>query len=177
MDETNRVERDRVQELLEDVDSLPTVMDFDDWLRIMEKLQQVAYGAYYDTFDNEERADSLRMNLFALTSEVVEMGQEVGWKPWSSPQGWVNKEALIGEAVDAMHFLANLLKHADCHPRELTAAYKIKLRKNVQRQLDGYNVIDAKCPRCHRDLSEVSRINLYQSADGIRYCSKECSDD
>lgn len=159
MDETGRVEIERVKELRDQVEAIDDDMTFSAWLVTMSLLQEVAYGAHYREMDPETKADSIRMNFTACVHELVEMTQEMGWKPWSSPQGWVNEEAAMGEAVDAMHFLANLLSHCRATGVQLTAAYKAKMLKNLDRQINGYNVRFAKCADCGRDLDEAERIN------------------
>jgi hypothetical protein len=176
MDETNRVELERVEEFQKRVMySTSENWTFDEWLSIMEELQQIAYGAHYDDFDPQTRGDSAMMNLFALVSETVEMGEEIGWKPWASPRGWVNRDAIIREAVDLMHFLANMLKHANATGYELTEAYKAKVLKNLQRQIDGYDVRVEKCEWCHTDLSEHTLTQYTLVRDGIEH--KFCKHD
>lgn len=160
MDQTNQVELDRVAAFRDLVTDLDSDMKFGTWLRIMAQLQEVAYGAHYDEFDPETRGDSIMMNLLAAQSEITEMGQEMGWKPWATPRGWVNRDAAIAEAVDIMHFLANLLKHCRCTGEELGEAYKAKLLKNLDRQLEGYDGVSEKCLRCKRELPK-GRGTLY----------------
>lgn len=137
---------------------LPDTNDytFTDWLTSTRELQEEAYGAHYDKFTDEERADSLLMNLYAAQAEIVELGEECGWKPWAKPRGWVNREAMIREAVDVLHFVGNLLTHVQCTGEELTAAYKAKQQTNLQRQRDGYDGVTSKCPDCHRDYAEAA---------------------
>jgi hypothetical protein len=134
--------------------TLPETDDytFSDWIDSTRRLQEVAYGSYYEDFTDEQRADSMMMNLFAIVAETVELGQEVGWKPWSQPRGWVNREQGVREIVDIMHFAGNMLVHLKATGAELTAAYKAKQLENLQRQMAGYDTRD-KCPNCHRDTS------------------------
>ncbi len=154
MDETGRVELDRVDEFRAMVESLPDDMTLSQWLTALEMLQEVAFGAHYDEFDDQYRGDSMLMNLYALVCEVVEMGDEMGWKTWSSPRGFINREPAIREMVDQMHFQGNLLKHCKATGAEVGAELKKKMLKNLERQLDGYNVRGKKCPACHRDQSD-----------------------
>lgn len=125
---------------------------FDDWLRTTKLLQELAYDAYYDQMSDEERADSLMMNLYAAIDEITEIGDECGWKPWASPRGWMNREAMIREAVDALHFIGNILTHTGCTGEELTMYYKAKQLTNLQRQIEGYDAVSDKCAYCHREL-------------------------
>lgn len=179
MDETNRVELARVAAFREYIHMLPSDLNFSTWLSVMAELQEVAYGSYYDDFDAQTKADSMMMNLLAAHSEVTEMGDEMGWKPWVAKRGWINRASVINEAVDVMHFLANLLKHANCTGEELSTAYRRKMLKNLDRQLEGYDGIGDKCPSCHRDLTEILSENRYRvlTIDNVRvaYCSRECA--
>lgn len=155
MDETNRVELERIEYLRDRVEELNHVWSFHDWLTIMEMLQEVAYGSYYDQMDPDTKGDSMMMNLNAAHDEISEMGGEMGWKPWVSPRGWVNRDAAIMEVVDALHFIGNLLKHCNATGAELTAAFRKKVLKNLQRQIEGYDGVTDKCGHCKRDLSEI----------------------
>lgn len=174
MDETGQVEIERVRGFREAVGMMSSDFSFGEWLSAMEQLQEIAYGAHYDDFSDGYRGDSMMMNLLALHGEISEMGDEMGWKTWASPRGWINREAVIAEAVDAMHFLANLLKHARCTGSELTAAYKAKMLKNLDRQIAGYDVrpeSGEKCGYCHRDLSSLDaygKLQIYQLEIGRR---------
>lgn len=155
MDETGRVAFEQVVELRELIMEMPDDMTFSQWLTAMEALQKVAYGADYDSFDPETRADSIRMNFMAIVHELVEMTTEMGWKPWSSPQGWVHEGPAIKEGVDAMHFMANLFSHTRVTGEELGKAYKAKMLINLDRQIAGYNVEVEKCADCGRDIREA----------------------
>lgn len=153
---------------------LPPVYGFGDWLESTRRLQEIAYDAHYDEMGDEERADSMMMNLFAATAEIVEMGDEMGWKPWAPPRGWINREAAIREAVDVLHFIGNLLTHAKCTGEELTEAYRAKQLKNLKRQIDNYDGRN-KCGYCHRELDNpdpVSNLEIWVW-DGIKYCNKD----
>lgn len=132
--------------------ALPDTDDysFSNWLESARQLQEVAYDAYYDRMDDETRADSMMTMLLAAHAEITEMGQECGWKPWAQPRGWINREAVISEAVDVLHFVANMLTHANCTGKELTEAYKAKQQKNLDRQLEGYDGVSDKCPGCKK---------------------------
>jgi hypothetical protein len=158
------------------LERLPKTYSFHDWLTSTRQLQEVAFGDYYDDMGDEERADNMMMNLYAACDEIHEMGDEMGWKPWAPPRGWINREAAIREAVDALHFIGNLLTHAQCTGEELTAAYRAKQLKNLQRQIDSYDGKAEKCGYCKRDLSELpTRAGTYQLASGstiILFCDE-----
>jgi hypothetical protein len=161
VDETGQVELHRVEGFRRLVDQLPDDMTLSQWLNMMRGLQEVAFGAHYDDFEDDYRGDSMLMNLYALVCEVVEMGDEMGWKPWSSPRGFINREPALIELVDQMHFQGNLAAHGKYTGEEVGRALKAKALKNLQRQLDGYDTRKNKCPSCHRDLSKIRSAGNY----------------
>ena len=122
-------------------------------------------------------------NGWACEDELHEAFQEVMWKPWLTvDRGDINVDAFIGEIVDAMHFLGNLLlcvapvhvdqievpMTGDLEPwrtipgeqtvdtdllaQKLWLAYQAKAEKNLQRQRDGYDGRSSKCSHCRREL-------------------------
>lgn len=96
----------------------------------------------------------LHWNVTALTDELHELLAEVGWKPWAKSRH-INLEAARGEAIDAMHFLANIflalgLNDAD----DIMNRYHEKHKKNAKRQEEGYDGVSTKCPNCHRALDD-----------------------
>lgn len=151
---------------------LPQIYSFEDWLTSTRELQEVAYDAHYDEMSPDIKADSMMMNHSAAVIELGEMMEEMGWKPWVQPRGWINREAAIKEAVDVLHFLGNLLTHAQCTGKELTDAYRAKQLKNLQRQIEGYDG-RYKCANCHRALDDGTVAYQVGGTDHI-YCSKEC---
>lgn len=169
---------------------LPDTNDyrFSDWIQSTADLQTEAYGsdpiqllrvrvAADDDYEGhfyveEEGADFFRWNAFALVSEVVEMSEEIGWKPWATNRD-VDRTKLIGEAVDAMHFLANILRMVGCTGNELTNAYKSKQMRNLERQQKGYTGKD-KCGRCHRELDQVDDRYTHE-VKGKKFCDARCA--
>lgn len=102
-------------------------------------------------------ADFMRWNAFALTDEIHEAMQEVGWKPWATTRH-LNGEAFMKEMVDAWHFFMNMLLAASPGrtPEEIMTEfferYYDKNSINAQRQIDGYDGLKDKCNICHREL-------------------------
>ena len=82
--------------------------------------------------------------LTGLFSEVGELGQEIDWKYWSEGRGEFNRDRVIEEAVDVLHFLGNILLWAGVHSAELTEAYVVKMQENIRRQADGYDALVPK---------------------------------
>lgn len=159
------------------------VYSFQDWLETTMRLQKAAYDHNYpdDWVDdegnlNERGRDTATWNLWAAVSELVEMGDEFGWKPWASSRH-VNREQIIKEAVDLLHFVANLLTMASCTGQELTTAYRAKQLKNLARQIEGYDGVTGKCANCHRELSDVPKEVRFSPKSGLEYCGYECYDE
>jgi hypothetical protein len=141
--------------------NLPETDDytFSDWLSSTALLQMEAYGKDpgllvnndITEFNDAEGNIFFAWNSFAMMAEVVEMADEVGWKPWATSRH-INRERVIEEAVDAMHFLGNILRMVRCTGGELTEAYKAKQEKNLQRQQEGYD--GRKNPPTEQEIPE-----------------------
>lgn len=107
--------------------------------------------------DPDGFADFMRWNAFALTDELHEALQEVGWKPWASSRH-LNQEAFMKEMVDAFHFFMNLLLAGNPEMavedivKDFVDLYYAKNAVNAQRQSDGYDGVADKCSVCHREL-------------------------
>lgn len=133
--------------------------------------------------EGDEMADFMRWNAFALTDEIHEAMQEIGWKPWASSRH-INHEAFISEMVDGFHFFMNMLL-CGCQgwspeqiADEFTRRYIEKNAVNAQRQQEGYTGLE-KCRQCGRDMKEQLKFGAYRNTahpDEI-FCSKVCSED
>lgn len=122
------------------------------WLESTRILQEEAYDVNFSRFTTnpDELADSIIENHTALIVELSEFMNEVGWKTWSTPRGWVNHDAAVGELVDAAHFLANILVRLGVTDEEWERRYQRKQEINRNRQRSGYDTRVGKCPRCRR---------------------------
>lgn len=125
------------------------------WLQSTVALQADAYGHEFPK-QGEDLGAWIRTNVTALTAEVGEALKEIGWKPWSTGQGYVNREAYLGELVDAGHFLANLLVAVGITDEEWEAAYQRKQQVNRDRQAAGYDTRAEKCPACGRAYDDAA---------------------
>lgn len=125
------------------------------WLESTRRLQEVAYGDRRWPKEGEELADSVMMNATAMIAELGEVLNELGWKPWASPRGWVNRDAFVRELVDVGHFLGNMLVAVGVTDLEWEMAYRSKQQTNLERQLEGYTGRN-KCPRCKRAYDDVT---------------------
>lgn len=129
-------------------------MLFGDWLEETRKLQEEFYNHVFPMDNLEERAEFFREQAAAVLFEIGEMSNEISWKSWAS-EHFLNRKAYIGEAVDALHFLANLLLVADCTREELNEAYLEKMERNRQRMMSGTYTGRDKCPGCKRDWGDI----------------------
>lgn len=157
-------------------------MSFGEWLRSNHELQWAAYGFDPKNSINEEGEltqegkDFVTEMMFAAIIEIGEMANEFGWKSWATSRH-VNREQAIVEAVDVMHFLANMLRVIGCTGKELTQAYRKKQIKNAVRQLEGYDGVTDKCHICGRDLTELLMGSKWRHTltSGViqEFCSEE----
>lgn len=140
------------------------------WLASTRALQEEAFGKNFDKpFDPDEFADSIVMNSMALIKELGEFMDEVGWKDWIAPRGWVNREQAVGELIDVGHFLANLLVRLDVTDREWEERYRAKQQVNRNRQRTGYDGVSGKCPNCRRAHDDVE----FDATTGLcTFCQK-----
>lgn len=123
------------------------------------------------TLEGDERASFFTTHAFAMTDEVHEAGNEIGWKPWASDRS-LNRFQYVGELIDAWHFFMNLLLLAGVDENEMYDRYMNKRAINVQRQLEGYDGVTGKCGYCHRDLLEVNVAGRIRHTDypGLEFC-------
>ena len=152
-------------------------MSLDAFFQAQNQLQVGAMKSDVSQMTTEERVKFIAWNVQALVDEAHEALGEVGWKPWASSRH-LNAEAVLGEIVDAFHFLMNIGLAAGAElgltPEEtgtlVGVKYFAKRKVNAQRQKDGYDGVTYKCPSCHRDLFEVPRQLLEEN--GCCSCGK-----
>ncbi len=134
----------------------------------MDRLEAMmhAQGKFQESldYDFEEMSDKGRIEfikdmVLALTDELHEALGEVGWKPWATSKH-INRDAYVGELVDAWHFFMNLLLVVGVSPDEFSVKYHAKLQKNYDRQQEGYDGIVGKCPGCKRAYDDEA-VNCY----------------
>jgi hypothetical protein len=124
------------------------------WLASTRTLQEEYFNRRFPIDDPDEFADYVTMNHSALVIELSEFMQEVGWKDWATPRGWVNRDAAVKELVDAAHFLANLLCALEVTDEEWERHYRDKQEVNRNRQRTGYDGVTGKCPTCRRSYDD-----------------------
>jgi hypothetical protein len=133
-------------------------MQFGQWLETTRDLQREYYDGDPAEFKDDARADFILWNVLAATDELHEALQEVGWKPWATGRGWMNRDAFVGEMVDVMHFVANLLVTANVTGEELSQAYMDKVHRNEARMASGKYDGRDKCPACGRALDDSDTL-------------------
>jgi hypothetical protein len=111
-----------------------------EWLRSTVELQRDAYGFEVDDIPGHaaREAPVVKENALAAIVELVELLGEVKWKYWSHEEPWVRRGAVLEEAVDVMHFLANILTAIGVSDDELWEAYRAKQQRNRDRQAAKY---------------------------------------
>jgi hypothetical protein len=136
---------------------------FGSWLSETRRLQREAYGRDLWGLTGEARAQSITNDYAECVIELGEMMQEFpGHKTWVTDRDKIDREAMIGEAVDALHFLGNILTTIQCTDDELTRAYWAKMQKNRNRMASGtYDGVKDKCPECKRELLDLEPSTLY----------------
>ena len=148
---------------------------FNEWLKRTRDLQKNVYKIDYDamTGDEPQKINNLieyiRWNMLAIDDELAEMRQPLSWKPWQMDEPYADREEVIKEAVDVLHFVANIIVACGGTDEELDHFYLQKMEKNRQRQSVGYEVKadGIKCRNCTRAIDDVGP----NPADP-NYCSK-----
>lgn len=146
---------------------------FEDWLMTTRVLQRQSFGRDPAMLEGAELAEYVRWNTLAANDELMEALHEVDWKPWTvTEDGFRNRDAFVGELVDVLHFVANMLVSANCSDEELSERYRAKQQKNRERMAsktyDGKN----KCPGCQRAYDDDS-TPCYPSTDArVFWCEK-----
>lgn len=138
---------------------------FEGWIRRTRDLQKNVYFINFDEMSGDKPqnirnlVEYMRWNMLAIDDELAEMRQAISWKPWQHDQPYADREEIIKEAVDVLHFVANIIVAAGGTDEELDRLYLEKMEKNKKRQLEGYKIKDVgvKCALCTRAIDDVGR--------------------
>lgn len=122
-------------------------------LEVQRKSQEEVYGYDFAAMTTAERVQFIHWNVTALVDELHEALGETSWKPWAKGDR-LDREAFLGELVDAQHFLNNLYLVIGAEATEITFRYLDKSAINRTRQEDGYDGVSSKCPVCKRALDD-----------------------
>lgn len=150
----------------EEITQLPL---FGSWLYHTRLLQTTSFGTDPGELQGVERADFITWNYAELCIELGEMMNEFpGHKTWVTDRSVLNRDEFIAEAVDAMHFLGNILVAVHCTDAEFNNAYIRKMAKNAARMASGtYDGVSDKCPQCKREL-----VRFSDSSPEIDFCPR-----
>jgi hypothetical protein len=132
-------------------------------MNMQSELQEKSYGKRLEELTGEERIETFKQMYVALVDELHEALGEMGWKPWATSKHF-NQEAVQGELIDAWHFFMNLTLLAGLDPETMIEKYMAKHRKNVQRQVEGYDGVSTKCKGCGRALDDEA-VTCHASHD------------
>lgn len=122
-------------------------------LGLQREFQHKLYGCDVADLMPDERAEYVRTMVLSCTAELFEALDETGWKPWATSRH-LNRDAYLSELIDAWHFFMNLLLVADITPEEFMVAYRKKIKRNHERQEEGYDGVTEKCPSCKRSYDD-----------------------
>lgn len=81
--------------------------------------------------------DALFRTSFATIAEIIELVNEINWKPWKNRtiDTDANRDARLMETVDVLHFVVQLALEQGFSADELYQAYLRKNEENRARQL------------------------------------------
>jgi NTP pyrophosphatase (non-canonical NTP hydrolase) len=152
--------------------------DHDTWrglFNAQRKIQELAYGKDpYEIVDPVERIQFIKDMHTAITMELGEMLDETGWKPWAT-SNHVNEEAMQGELADVLLFFINLCMAADATPEVIAEKTFEKMKRNLDRQLAGYDGVTGKCVRCKRALDDTA-VTCVDEGGSTAWCGEPMFD-
>lgn len=123
--------------------------------------------------DRKAAIDFIHWNVTALVDELHELLGEIGWKPWAKSRH-INLEAARGEAIDAMHFLANIFLVLGLDDaEEVMRRYHTKHEKNAKRQEEGYDGVSTKCPGCKRAVDDDAVKCIVEPEENRYFCESK----
>ena len=154
---------------------------FIELFELQHDLQTNTYGYNFQQMTLIDRIQYVKNMKLALEAELQEALDETQWKPWTNHHAtikWVNRDAYVGEMVDVLHFLINMLLVLGDDPKDLAIEVANRyLRKhdiNKQRQVDGYDGVSTKCGGCGRALDDPAVACTRKGDQG--FCAHIISD-
>jgi hypothetical protein len=97
------------------------------------------FGQHPASWSREERIEYIRTQTLGAVSELMEVLDETGWKPWKQDEyGAVDRGRYIDELSDVIIFITNLALAVGCTPDELSDAIRQTQDKNNRRIKEGY---------------------------------------
>jgi hypothetical protein len=137
-------------------------------LQVQRDIQAQYMGGDPADMDDETRISFLRNMSLSLILEVGEALEETQWKPWARVKPdlpIVDHKKFVGEMADVYIFFMNMMLAGGVSTLDLAKAVTAKQEVNIQRQLDGYNGKDTKCPGCKRAYDDPS-VKCYRAEPG-----------
>ena len=126
-------------------------------LQLQEQLQVDTYGFNFQRMLPNNRVQYIKDMQQAAIMELGEALNEVDWKTWV-PTSRINRDAYVGELVDVLHFIMNMLLALGDTPEDLAqeifTRYCLKNHINERRQREGYDGVSTKCGHCGRALDD-----------------------
>lgn len=115
------------------------------WLESTKELQENTYGYAIDQLAEAARGEKIEpglpryldWNTTAAVQELAELREEFSWKPWATDQPFVNRERIVKETIDALHFLGNIVVGLGYTDDQFWAMYQEKQEINRQRAASG----------------------------------------
>lgn len=126
---------------------------FEDWIETQNVYQRQSYGLDLRKMSEPDRLAYIDTCLKAAILEIGEAYDEFSWKPWAT-NTFLNRDALVGEGVDVLFFMANVFAALGVTSAELSEKYHRKMNVNTARQEAGYDTSTTKCPKCRRALDD-----------------------
>ena len=119
-------------------------MELKEFYKLQSKLDKIIVDKSFNVIGDEmteinhNSKEFLNERILALFTEVGEFANATRcFKYWSNKPS-ENKERLLDEYADIMHFVFSIGNTMKFEPLEIEAAYKKKYRENIERQKNGY---------------------------------------
>jgi dimeric dUTPase (all-alpha-NTP-PPase superfamily) len=142
--------------------------------------------------DDQGVSDYIAENVLALTDELHEALNHVGWKSWAKERGIIDRKAYLAEVVDAFFFWMNLVNVTGASADEIEKIYIEKHARNMARYAngrEGYSMREGKCANCGEDFGDIATRTgidpkllplwavLTRDGRAMQCCSKRCAGD
>lgn len=160
--------------------------------QLQDHIRRSAGRTLVGDLDPQGQSEYIAEDVLALTDELHEALQSIGWKSWAKERGIIDRRAYLGEIVDALFFWMNLVNVTGATADEIESIYVEKHGRNMKRYAngrEGYSTVEGKCPNCRDDFGDIDarrRTNPLLStryATTIRgkgpmvFCSSKCAEE
>jgi hypothetical protein len=110
------------------------------WLESTKRLQEESYGYAFEPMRKNIRSlcDYLTHMSLAAFSELAEVLYEFEWKRWTTDKAWVDRDNVVDELIDVVHFVGNMAVALGVSDEEWQRRYMAKQDKNRRRMAEGY---------------------------------------